>query len=54
VLSALQELRYIGYRVRVLTEAVDTYSGNAEEKSFLLEKVVPYWGKPITCEQITL
>lgn len=48
VLSALQELRYIGYRARVLAEAVDTYSGDAAEKRFLLEKVIPYWGQPVT------
>ncbi|MBV8858801.1 MAG: isochorismatase family protein [Acidobacteria bacterium] len=52
VLSALQELRYIGYRVRVLAEAVDTYSGDAGEKEFLLAKVIPYWGRPVAWGQL--
>ena len=52
VLSALQELRYMGYRVRVLAEAVDTYSGDAGEKNFLLEKVIPYWGQPVAWGQL--
>jgi hypothetical protein len=52
VLSALQELRYMGYRVRVLAEAVDTYSGDAWEKNFLLEKVIPYWGQPVGWGQL--
>ena len=53
VLSALQELRYIGYRVRVLAEATDTFSGDAGEKDFLLTKVIPYWGQPVAWGQLT-
>jgi nicotinamidase-related amidase len=52
VLSVLEELRYRGYQASVLNEGVDTYSGDAEEKEFLMKKVVPYWGKSVNWEQI--
>jgi nicotinamidase-related amidase len=52
VLSALEELRYRGYQASVLYEGVDTYSGEAEEKDFLMKKVVPYWGKAVGWEEI--
>lgn len=52
VLSVLEALRYRGYQTGVLTEGVDTYSGDAEEKDFLMEKVVPYWGKAVSWEQL--
>jgi nicotinamidase-related amidase len=53
VLSALEELRYRGYQASVLIEGVDTYSGDAEEKDFLLSRVVPYWGKALSWEQLS-
>jgi nicotinamidase-related amidase len=52
VLSVLEELRYRGYQASVLNEGVDTYSGDAEEKDFLMKKVVPYWGTSVGWEQI--
>lgn len=52
VLSVLKELRYRGYQVGILNEGVDTYSGDAEEKEFLMKKVVPYWGKAVRWEEI--
>lgn len=52
VLSALEELRYRGYQASVLREGVDTYSGDAEEKDFLMKKVVPYWGKPVGWDEL--
>ena len=35
-----------------MNEGVDTYSGEAEEKDFLMKKVVPYWGTRVSWEQI--
>ncbi|HYY57392.1 MAG TPA: hypothetical protein VE842_08665, partial [Pyrinomonadaceae bacterium] len=52
VLSVLEELRYRGYQASVLNEGVDTYSGDAEEKDFLIRKVVPYWGKAAGWEEL--
>lgn len=52
VLSVLEELRYRGYRASVLNEGVDTYSGDPEEKEFLLKRVVPYWGQAVDWEQL--
>jgi nicotinamidase-related amidase len=52
VLSVLEELRYRGYQPGVLHEGVDTYSGDAQEKEFLMKKVVPYWGKPVSWDEV--
>lgn len=52
VLSALEELRYRGYQPSVLHEGVDTYSGDAQEKEFLMKKVVTYWGRAVTWDEI--
>lgn len=52
VLSALEELRYRGYQPSVLYEGVDTYSGDAGEKEFLMKKVVPYWGRAVGWDEI--
>lgn len=52
VLSALEELRYRGYQPSVLHEGVDTYSGDALEKEFLMKKVVTYWGKAVGWDEI--
>lgn len=52
VLSVLEELRYRGYTASALYEGVDTYSGDAGEKDFLMNKVVPYWGKAVSWERI--
>jgi nicotinamidase-related amidase len=47
VLSTLQELHHRGYRIKVLFEGVDTYSGNVEQKRILFETFFPFWGEPI-------
>lgn len=52
VLSVLEELRYRGYQASVLYEGVDTYSGASQEKDFLIEKVVPYWGKALSWDEL--
>jgi nicotinamidase-related amidase len=52
VLCTAQELRFRGYRVRFLVEAVDTYSGSQEEKSAILKTPLSNWGKPISWQQL--
>jgi nicotinamidase-related amidase len=52
VLSVLEELRYRGYQPSVLNEGVDTYSGEAQEKEFLMKKVVTYWGKSVNWDEL--
>lgn len=52
VLSVLEELRYRGYQPGVLREGVDTYSGDPQEKEFLMKKVVPYWGRAVGWEEV--
>jgi nicotinamidase-related amidase len=51
VLCTAQELCFRGYRVRFLTEAVDTYSGSQEEKLAILKTPLANWGRPISWEQ---
>jgi nicotinamidase-related amidase len=48
VLSTLQELKYRGYRVKVLVEGVDTFSGDVEQKRLFCATLFPFWGKAIT------
>jgi nicotinamidase-related amidase len=48
VLSTLQELKYRGYRVEVLSEGVDTYAGTAAQKEHLFEAFFPFWGEGVT------
>lgn len=52
VLSTLQELKYRGYRAKVLFEGVDTYSGNLGHKKGLFETLFPFWGEPIYWEEL--
>ncbi len=52
VLCTAQELSFRGYRVRFLVEAVDTYSGSAEEKRALLQVPLANWGQPISWAQL--
>jgi len=48
VLSTAQELCWRGYNVTILEEAVDTYSGNQEEKKWILNNVpLRNWAKTI-------
>lgn len=51
VLCTAQELSFRGYRVKFLAEAVDTYSGNLEEKLAILKTPLANWGRPISWEQ---
>ncbi len=52
VLSTLQELKYRGYCVKVLSEGVDTYSGSVEQKQLLFEALFPFWGQAISWAQM--
>ncbi|MCA9353623.1 isochorismatase family protein [Candidatus Nomurabacteria bacterium] len=52
VLSTAQDLTFRGYDVYVLSEAVDVYSGNQEEKEYLLKNVpVKNWADPMLFEE---
>ena len=51
VLCAAQEFRLRGYKVRILKEAVDAYSGSSEEKEILCRMPVKNWGDVITWEE---
>ena len=39
VLSTAQELNWRGYKVHILEDAVDTYSGKQKEKKMILKNV---------------
>lgn len=52
VLSTLQELKYRGYRVKVLVEGVDTYAGTVEQKHLLFATLFPFWGQAISWQDI--
>ena len=47
VLCTAQELKFRGYKVSVLVEGVDTYSGNLNDKNAVLKQPFSNWGKPI-------
>lgn len=47
VLCAAQEFRFRGYRVLVLREAVDTYSGKKTEKTLLCKTIIKNWAEVI-------
>jgi nicotinamidase-related amidase len=53
VFCAAQELKFRGYTVKVLREAVDVYSGNPEEKEMILDNYpLRNWAKPITWDEL--
>ena len=52
VLSTFQELKYRGYRAKVLFEGVDTYSGEHEQKQVLFETLFPFWGQAISWPEV--
>jgi nicotinamidase-related amidase len=53
VLCTAQELSFRGYKVKILREAVDVYSGSQEEKNNLLENRLFYnWTRPISWEEV--
>ena len=52
VLGTLQELKYRGYRAKVLFEGVDTYSGEHEQKHLLFSILFPFWGQAISWQEL--
>lgn len=53
VLSTAQELAWRGYKVRILAEAVDTYSGDEDEKShLLLNPPLTNWAESISWKKL--
>ena len=54
VLSTLQELKYRGYRVKVLVEGVDTYAGMVDQKHLLFATLFPFWGQAISWREMQL
>ncbi len=52
VLCTAQELRFRGYKVKILKEAVDVYSGNPQEKELVLNNYpLKNWAKVITWDE---
>jgi nicotinamidase-related amidase len=53
VFSTAQELCWHGYKVRILKEAVGTYSGNPEEKEMILNNPpLSNWAKAISWNEL--
>lgn len=53
VLSTAQELNWRGYKVYILKEAVDTYSGDAKEKEWIINNPpLLNWAKVISWEDV--
>ncbi|MFC1746413.1 hypothetical protein ACFL35_20640 [Candidatus Riflebacteria bacterium] len=52
ILCVAQELCFRGYAVRYLVEAVDCYTGDAQEKQNLLKSPLANWGKAIGWEEL--
>ena len=53
ILSTAQSLDFRGYAVHILSEAVDTYSGDQKEKEYLLNNVpIKNWATPMTFEEL--
>jgi nicotinamidase-related amidase len=52
ILSLAQELNWHGYKVKILEEATDTYSGNQQEKKQILNNPpLKNWAEPISWEE---
>jgi len=51
VLCTAQEFNFRGYKVKILKEAVDTYSGEQEEKEALCKNPVGNWANVINWEE---
>lgn len=52
VLSIAQELSWRAYKVRILTEGVDAYSGSLKEREYILNNApLDNWAKPISWEE---
>jgi len=53
VFCTAQELKFRGYNVKILTEAVDIYSGNKKEKDMILNnKPLLNWAKVISWKEL--
>lgn len=53
VFSTAQELRWRGYKVKILREAVDTYSGSPQEKEMILNNPpLLNWAKVISWSEL--
>jgi len=53
VFSTAQELSWRGYKVKILTEGVDTYSGDLKEKEYILNNApLDNWAKPISWKEL--
>ncbi|MBI2668071.1 cysteine hydrolase family protein [Candidatus Woesearchaeota archaeon] len=53
VFCTAQELRFRGYKVKILREAVDTYSGNPKEKEMILSNPpLLNWAKVISWDEL--
>jgi len=54
VLCTAQEFNFRGYKVKILKEAVDAYSGKQSEKEVLCKTFVENWADVITWEEAQL
>ncbi len=53
VFCTAQELKFRGYKVKILKEAVDVYSGNPEEKEMILNNYpLRNWARVITWDEL--
>ena len=52
VLCTAQEFNFRGYQVKILKEAVDTYSGEQNEKEALCKSPVENWADVISWEEL--
>lgn len=51
VLCTAQEFNFRGFRVKILKEATDAYSGNQEEKNILCRSPLKNWATAISWEE---
>lgn len=47
-----QELKYRGYRPKILFEGVDTGSGDLDLKRALFEALFPFWATPVHWKEL--
>jgi len=53
VLCTAQQLSFMGYKIRILKEATDTYSGKQSEKNHILtRRPLTNWAKAITWKEL--
>ncbi len=51
-LSVAQEFKWRNYKVKILKEAVDTFSGNQEEKEMLSKTPLYNWAQVVSWEEV--